>query len=147
MAWGFMPFATSFGGCGCRRFAGGAEGVIPDFGGDAGVSRAPADHAKSVLLMHGLCAELAGAAGGVAEQRPAFVCRDPGGSEVLVEKPLEPVVAGHLVLFAALLVQPHPAAAALDELILDLHFEHGPNARKAVGHRADQGAIAQPENG
>ena len=51
------------------------------------------------------------------------------------------------MFFAALLVQTNPAAAPLDEIIPDLHFQHGVDAGEGVDHDADQGAIAQADQG
>jgi hypothetical protein len=50
---------------------------------------------------------------------------------------IEIVVTGDVVLFAALLVQSDPAAAALHEIISDFHANDGADAREAVRHDAD----------
>jgi hypothetical protein len=55
------------------------------------------------------------------------------------------MVTGDVVLFAALLVQPDPAAAALHEIIADLHAKDRADAREAVCHDADQGSVAQAD--
>ena len=39
------------------------------------------------------------------------------------------MVARDFMLFAAFLVQPRPAAAALHEVVADLHLEHRADAR------------------
>jgi len=46
-----------------RGDAGCPEGMVPDPALDAGVARAPLDHAIGVLLPHGLAGERAGLAG------------------------------------------------------------------------------------
>ena len=86
----------------------------------------------SVEIPPSLCVvRVSGITGSGAEQRPVRVIRDPGGADVLVEVLFQIVVAGHLVLLAAFLVQPHSAAAALDEIILHLHLEHGVDASES----------------
>ena len=54
------------------------------------------------------------------------------------------MMAGDLVLLAALLVQPDPAAASLRVVVLDLHPYHRADAGEGVDHHPDQRAIAQP---
>jgi hypothetical protein len=51
-------------------------------------------------------------------------------------------MAGDFVLLAAFLVQAHPAAPALHEIIPHPHLEHGVDAREAVDHDRDEGTIA-----
>jgi hypothetical protein len=46
---------------------------------------------------------------------------------------------------SSLLVKPDPPAAALHEIIRDLHLNDGADTGKAVDHDADQSAIAQTE--
>ena len=48
------------------------------------------------------------------------------------------------MLLAALLMQAHPAAPALREVILHLHADDGVHAGEGIDHNANQGAIAQP---
>jgi hypothetical protein len=62
------------------------------------------------------------------EQLAFFVVGDPGRLEV----GLEAVVDGHLVVLAALLVQPQPPALALREIVLDPHGERRADPGKAV---------------
>ena len=49
------------------------------------------------------------------------------------------------MLLAAFLVQAHPAAAALYEVVADLHLQHSAHAGKGVDHRADQRPVAQTD--
>ena len=49
------------------------------------------------------------------------------------------------MLLAAFLVQAHPAAAALYEVVADLHLQHGAHAGEGVDHRADQCPVAQTD--
>jgi hypothetical protein len=126
------------------RNAGRAEGVITNPGLDAGVGRAALNHAIGILLPHGVAGELAGLAGGGAEERPVRIPGDAGGGDIFVEVLIQIVMAGDLVLLTAFLVQAHPAAPALDKIIFHLHLEHGINARKAVNHDGDE-AISQAD--
>ena len=57
------------------------------------------------------------------------------------------MVAGHLVLLAALLMQAHPPAPSLDEVILHLHLKDRVNAREGVDHDPDQRPVAQADQG
>jgi len=52
-------------------------------------------------------------------------------------------VTGNFVLLAALLMQAHPAAPALREVIFHLHANVGVYAGECIDHNANQGAIAQ----
>ena len=49
----------------------------------------------------------------------------------------------HRMLLAALLVQPDPAKAPLDNVVLDLHGDSRTDARKSVDRQADQRPITQ----
>jgi hypothetical protein len=56
-------------------------------------------------------------------------------------------MAGKVGHLAALLVQPHPAAALLHIEVFNLHSGGCTDAGEGVAHQADQSAIAQPEQG
>ena len=58
---------------------------------------------------------------------------------------IETMVTGDVMLFAALLVQPNPAATTLHEIIADFHANDGADTREAVRHNGDQGAVAQAD--
>jgi hypothetical protein len=124
--------------------AGRAEGIAADAGLDARRLRAPLNHAVGVHVPHRVAGERPGLAGCRAEQGTFRVGRDVGGGDVFIEVLFEIVVAGHLVLHAAFLVQAHPAAPALHEVVAHLHLERGVDAREAVDHQRDERAIAQP---
>ena len=81
------------------------------------------------------------------EQGRVRVLRDAGRGDIFVQIPLQVVVAGNFMLLAAFFVQPHPAAAALHEVVADFHLQHGVDAGKGVDHGPDQGAIAQADKG
>jgi hypothetical protein len=53
----------------------------------------------------------------------------------------------HDVLFAAFLIEPHVPAGAARAQILDLHLQGGCHARKTVGERSDEGAVAEVAEG
>jgi integrase len=69
-------------------------------------------------------------------------CRNPF-LQILVQV----VMTGKLRHLAALLVQPHPAAALLDVIVLDLHSDGGPDAGEGIAHQGDQNAVTEPEQG
>src|SRR6266849_1979990 len=54
-------------------------------------------------------------------------------------------MAGELVHLAALLVEPHPAAALLDVVVLNLHCDGGADAREGVTHERYERAIAETD--
>ena len=58
---------------------------------------------------------------------------------------VEIVMTGHVMLLAALLVQAHPVALSLHEIVRDRHLRDGADAGEAVGHEADQGTVAQAD--
>jgi hypothetical protein len=49
------------------------------------------------------------------------------------------------VLLAAFFVQAYPSAPALDKTVTHLYLEHGVNAREAIHHYCDEGAVPQPD--
>ena len=66
------------------------------------------------------------------------------GGGVVLEVGLELVVAGHLVVLAALLPEPHPGPVPLNEHVLGAHLQGGPDTGEGVDHEGDEGAVAQP---
>ena len=122
--------------------------MVADFGLDARRLRAPLYHPVNVLLPHRRRA--AGAFGlvpGCAEQRPVRVVLDASGGQVRVQELLEDVVARHLVLLAAFLMEAHPAAPALREVVLDLHADDRVHAGEGVDHDADKRVVAELGDG
>jgi hypothetical protein len=92
----------------------GPERVAADpVGVDAAGQGPPLDHPQGVGAAHSAGAQRARLTGGGAEERALAVVGDAGGADVLVEVFFGGVVDGHLVEFAALLVQAEPGAAAL----------------------------------
>ena len=69
----------------------------------------------------------------------------PSGGEVGVEVQLQVVMTGDYMLFAALLVQPDPAAASLHEVVPDPHPQDGADAGEGVDHGADERPVAQTQ--
>ena len=57
------------------------------------------------------------------------------------------MVGGHLVLFSALLVKPHPAAPSLDKEVFHLHRNRRSNPGEGVDHEANQRSISQAGKG
>jgi len=51
------------------------------------------------------------------------------------------------VPLAALLVEPHPKAAPLRVVVLDVHRDRGTDAGESVDHEPDERAIAEPDDG
>ena len=71
--------------------------------------------------------------------------RQAGGVQPLIQKLFEVVVAGELVDLAAFFVEPHPAAALLDVVVLDLHADDGADAGEGVAHERDERAVAEAD--
>jgi hypothetical protein len=79
----------------------------------------------------------------IAERkRGVFSSPDASGTNVLIEEGFELMMGRHFVALAAFLVEPHPPALAVGE-VLDPHRHDGADAGEGVGHDADQGAVAQ----
>ena len=126
--------------------AGDAEVVAADLGFDAGAGGAAADHTVDVGLGHGPACEASGGAQGGGEE-PGLGIWGQGrgkGRGVVLEVGLELVVAGHLVVLAALLAEPDPSPVPLNEHVPSVHLHDSPDAGEGVDHEGDQGAVAQP---
>ncbi len=121
--------------------------MAADLGLDPGRQRPPADHPLDIRLEQGIANQLAGSAADRAKERPFAVLGDSGSFDVLLKVAVEIVVRGHLVLLAALLVQPHPAAPSLYIEALDPHGDRCSHAREGIDHQANQGTIAQAGKG
>ena len=125
-------------------YAGGAKSVVADLRLDAGGGRAALDDAVGVLLPERFPAENAGVSGSRLEE---WLIRIAGveacGGDVSVEEFFQGVVARHFMFLASFFMQPHPAAAPLDEVVTHLHSDHGADACKGVNHETDESAIAQ----
>jgi hypothetical protein len=79
------------------------------------------------------------------KERPFGLLRDPCRPNVLVKVSLEAVVHRHLVVFAALLVEPEPPTLALGEVVLDPHRQRRADPGKTVDQNTDERTIAQPD--
>jgi hypothetical protein len=108
---------------------------------EAGFGRTPPDHAVGVDAVHRLAGQHAGLADRGAEEGGLALLTDARSSKILVDEGLQLVVRRHLVALAAFLVQAHPPALALGV------GDDGADARKRIGHHADQRAIAQADDG
>jgi hypothetical protein len=87
-----------------RRDAGRAEGMIANARFDAGRFRPPADDAVGVLLEEGIGGKLPGLAAGAAEEIAVDVIGDAGRFDLVVQRLIETVMPGNVVLFAAFFV-------------------------------------------
>src|SRR5260370_11828828 len=109
----------------------------------------PATAARRWIIRYASCCHVACAwpvlGPVVRNSGPSVSASDLGSGEILIEVFLQRVVAGNLVLLAALLMQAHPSAPALREVILHLHADDGVHAGEGIDHNANQGAIAQPD--
>ena len=91
------------------RDAGATEGVIADAGRlDHGLFRAAFDHRPGPLPVQSALAQLLGLSIDGSEEGRVLVFADPGGLDVLLKPVLQVVLAGHLMVLAAFLVQPDP---------------------------------------
>ena len=108
--------------------AGGPEAVATDFGLDAGVAWRGAGssdtHQDCPMGRAVRCPDETFRGG----EEPGLGVGGAGRAEgrgVVVKVGFELVVAGHLMMFAALLVQPHPGPAPLNEDVLGAHLQDG----------------------
>ena len=60
------------------------------------------------------------------------VSDDTGRVDIFIQEVIEVMVTGNVMLLAVLLVQPDPSAAALHEIIADLHLNDGADAGETV---------------
>src|SRR5260221_7079924 len=93
--------------------AGRPKDVAPELDPEAGLGRAPADHAIGVDAVHRRSAAPAGPAERPAEERALAVVAHAGRGHVVIDESLELVVRRHLVALPALLVQAEPPTLAL----------------------------------
>ena len=106
--------------------AGRPEGVIADLCFDLRGLGSALDHPVSVLLPHRSFGEISASAARDRPKEGTFrLAADLGGGDVLIEKLLQTVMAGDGVLFAAFLVELHPAPAPFHIVVFDLHFKGG----------------------
>jgi hypothetical protein len=120
-----------------------AERVTADFGVEAGVPRAPADHAPGVDAVHRRTGQLACAAARGAGVR--FCVHDPGGLKIGVEIGFE--IGGRASNGTCRLSrEARPPALALSEVVFDARRHGGAHAREGIGHQRDRSAIAQPDD-
>src|ERR1039457_2369726 len=134
------PFFQVRGNSGC------AERVAPDQGFYSRTTGAAPDHEVDLRLGDTAFRELLRLALRGAEEGSAFLVGDARGVDVRRHVLFEFVVRRHLVALAALLMQPHPPAAALKIPILDIHAGRGAHARERVHHESDERAIAEADD-
>src|ERR1700693_2454058 len=115
--------------------------MVPGARAEARYPNLPLDHPVRVLLPHG--SSHARLSAGGTEQEAIGLAGDAGCGDILIEILLQRVVAGHLVLLAALLVQSDPATPSLRIVVLHLHSENGVYPGEGVDHHADEGTVAQ----
>ena len=122
-----------------------AERVTADFGVEAGVPHAPADHAPGVDAVHRRTGQLARAAARGAEQGSPLCVRDPGGLKIGVEIGFE--IGGRASNGTCRLSrEARPPALALSEVVFDARRHGGAHAREGIGHQRDRSAVAQPDD-
>jgi len=108
------------------------ETVVAELGLDPGRLGTPGNHLVGVGLGQGTAGELARAAADSAKQRPLWVVRKPGALHIGREGLLKVVMAGHGVILATLLMEPHAEPSVLSEHVLDFHSQRGADACEAV---------------
>jgi hypothetical protein len=113
-----------------------------DFATDLG--RPAPDHAVGVDPVHRVDGQRVGFAGRRAEEGPLGVAGDAGSGDVFVEEHFQLVMHRHLVLFAALFVQPHPGSFALGVIIFDPHSDDGADAGEGISHHTDHARSRSP---
>ena len=55
------------------------------------------------------------------------------------------LIAGEFGDLAAFFMEPHPTAALLNIVVLDLHGDCGTDAGESISHEGDEGAVAQTD--
>lgn len=107
----------------------------------------PANHSPDIGLEHKAPFQLAGTSASGSKQRILPFACDVGSADVLFQVSVEIVVSRHLVLLAALFVQPDPSAPPLYIEILDFHGNGGSHPGEGIDHEPDESAVSQPEQG
>ena len=74
--------------------------------------------------------------------RGALPASDFRGLDIGVEVGFESMVRRHFMALAAFLMQAHPPALALGDIILDAHGDDRTDAREGESHHRDQRAVA-----
>jgi long-chain acyl-CoA synthetase len=95
-----------------------AKRVIADRRHDVCRRGTPADHASGVGLRHRLLGQHGGAVSRAGAEQPALAVLGDAGGDVSVQRFGERMMARHLVLLAAFLVQPQPPARTLKDVII-----------------------------
>jgi hypothetical protein len=126
--------------------AGGAEGVIADCRGNAGVARTALKHAPRVGLGYRARCKNAHAPDGGARERPLAVAGEAGCLDVVLKISLEIMLAGHAVFLAAFLVQADPQTAVLPVNIRHGHAEGRAYTREGKNEKADQRPVAEADD-
>lgn len=124
------------GGDACR-----AEGMAASTCTKPGFKHLALDHPVDILLVKRTANTRLPAAR--AEQEALRLHGNAGNGDIFVEILLQSVMAGHLVLLAALLVQPHPTPAPLCVIVLHLLADDSIDAGEGVDHDADQSTVAE----
>jgi hypothetical protein len=125
------------------RDAGRAEAVIADWCVNSHRNGAPADHAPGVRLRHWLFEQRGRVvAGRRAEKIALAILGNAGGVNVGAQFLGERMMARHLMMLAAFLVQPQLPAGAFRSEILDLHLQRRIYAREGIGEGGDECPVA-----
>ena len=120
--------------------------MAADLSGEADRPGMPLHCSKDVPFRHSSVGELSASPADRTEERAVTVLGNAGGRQVGVEELVGFVVGGHLVKFAALLVEAEPTSPALNVVVLHGHLHHGADTGKAVGHDGEDCPVAKTEN-
>jgi len=101
-------------------------------------------HVKHVTAYHRIAGQLV-AFFEAPEQRPLLIVADAGGSDPSVKIFVQAVMAGHLMPFAAFLMEPEPGAATLLKIVLHPQADDRADASEGVAHQPDQGAVTEAD--
>jgi hypothetical protein len=72
------------------------------------------------------------------EYRPLLIAADAGGGDPGIKVFVEALMAGHLMPFAAFLMEPEPGAATLLEIVLHPQADDRADASEGVAHQPEQ---------
>jgi hypothetical protein len=100
------------------RNAGRAESMTAGRVGEAGLLRPTFDHPQHIVGLHPVLRQPV-ALTNAGEQPTFFVGSDASGSDLIIEKFAQGVMARYVVAFAAFLVQPQPPALFVLEVVAD----------------------------
>jgi hypothetical protein len=81
----------------------------------------------------------------IKQNTTLLIVADTGSCDPSVKIFVQAVMAGHLMPFAAFLMEPEPGAATLLEIVLNPEGDDRTNGGKGVAHQPEQGTVTEAD--